>query len=650
MPETKPPGIIQQLRARAARSTEPTADGGVQKRGILFLLFGVLLPLTAMLFECTFHFCAQHFFDPFPSASHVVLFALIPLSNFLVWLGTRRDLSNHYAFMSLCSGMAMGVSCLYTLMLLPLTPISCFFTLALGLGLLGLAPLLSVPCNYIAGKSVCQMAARKGTYFNAHQFEHMGHMIILVMVIAIELPSTLTRINLSRAADEHPAMAQDGINWLRKFGSREVLLRACYERSGRATDILGSLYESGHPAGVDAARRIFYKVSGKPFNSVPIPKSARATIQHAGVIDNPADLNAGVADEFDIDTDIAGEAVSAVARGLSLTDSKLDGQIDATAATASLNWSMAFTNEGKIDREVRAKILLPPQAVVTKATLITGKTERDAIIMVRGKARSRYKQAVMARKDPLLVSTCGPDQVLVQCYPVSAGETVTIKLVMAAPMELDKNSNAFLNLPAFLERNFEAEAPNSVDVLSTMPLSTNMTAEKDQPFQLVNKVIPDKLVLMHHITGNLNAAQLAGCNAVVTADRDKTVKSAWSSLENCRSGSYVERALRQNLYPGIKHWIIVVDGSNAMQDFMPQIAEALKSVPPFTTVEMKVVGEAPRQYASAEEQLKNYQAKGGEDDSTVLNAALTKAMETTDTSVLWIHASQPVSVGNSETV
>ena len=91
----------------------------------------------------------------------------------------------------------MGVACLYTLMFLPLTPMACLFSLALGFGLLGLAPLLSLPCNWISGKTVCHLAARKITYFNAHQVEHLGHMIILVMVIAIELPSTLTRINLS---------------------------------------------------------------------------------------------------------------------------------------------------------------------------------------------------------------------------------------------------------------------------------------------------------------------------------------------------------------------------------------------------------------------------------------------------------------------
>ena len=90
-------------------------------------------------------------------------------------------------------------------------------------------------------------------------------------------------------------------------------MRACYERSGRATDILGSLYESAHPFNVDQARRVFYQVRGKPFNAVPIPSSARATIQHTGAVEDPAGVNAGVEDEFDLDTDIAGEVVSGVA-------------------------------------------------------------------------------------------------------------------------------------------------------------------------------------------------------------------------------------------------------------------------------------------------------------------------------------------------
>lgn len=664
--DKKPDKGKAESKTFAPKHFDPIEHGQVKKRGLLFLFCGVILPTIALLFETTFHFCAHNFFDPFPTASHVVLFALIPLSNFLVWLGTRKDLSNHYAFMSLASGMAMGVSCLYSLMFLPLTPISCFFALALGFGLLGLAPLLSVPCNLIAGKTVCRLADRKGTYFNAHQFEHMGHMIILVMVIAIELPSTLTRINLAKAADKNVIESSAGVDWLRLYGSQEVLLRSCYERSGKATDILGSLYESAHHTTIDQNRRVFFKVTGKPYNSVPIPKAARATIQHTGVITDPANLNAGVDDEFDIDTDIAGEEVCGVARGLSASQSEITGNVDPSIALASLNWTIAFTNDSKFNREARAKILLPPHAVTTKATLTINNVERDATIMVRSKARARYKKAVMEKKDPLLVSTCGSDQILVQCYPVQPGQTVTVKLQIAAPMSIPTDKQASLMMPAFLERNFQVDSPVKVDIKSSGPLIAGALkitqAEVAQANEVrTDSVVPDEMKPSYELKGDIENAQLACFNAVISAARNSTNNSV-SYAGNELPGLKITRNLRPASYPGISSLLIVIDGSASMQQSFAQIAEAIKAVPPSMSVQIKVVGDTTSELYSglqrgnsgdvlnAAERLKEMKGEGGQDDSATLNDALSLAAMTNRMSVLWIHAAQPMTSENTANV
>lgn len=663
----KPDKKIEQKKTELKKSFapkpfDPIEHGKVKPRGLLFLFCGVILPTIALLFETTFHFCAHNFFDPFPTASHVVLFGLIPLSNFLVWLGTRRDLSNHYAFMSLASGMAMGVSCLYSLMFLPLTPISCFFALALGFGLLGLAPLLSVPCNLIAGKTVCHLAERKGTYFNAHQFEHVGHMIILVMVIAIELPSTLTRINIAKAADANVIESSSGINWLRRYGSQEVLLRSCYERSGKATDILGSLYESAHHTTLDQNRRIFFKVTGKPYNSVPIPKAARATILHTGVVSDPADLNAGVDDEFDIDTDIAGEAVSGVARGLSISQSEITGKVDSRAALATLTWSFDFSNDSKFNREARAKILLPPHAVTTKATLTINNVERDATIMVRSTARARYKKAVMEHKDPLLVSTCGSDQILVQCYPVKPGQTVKVKLQIAAPMTMAQNKQATLMLPAFLERNFQVDLPIKVNIKSNEPLTAGAlksTAEVVPPANEVTTdlVKPDEKETSYVLKGDVQNAQLADFGTVIISPRN-TNKTKISYAGNELGGQYkITRFLRPANYNKVKSLIILVDGSASMQSSFAPIAEALKELPSNLYAQVKVVGDQTYELypglseggsgalLKAADTLKAIKAEGGQDDSAALTDALPLAAMSQNMSVLWIHAAQPLTTG-----
>ncbi|MGH9547896.1 MAG: hypothetical protein ACRD3W_00925, partial [Terriglobales bacterium] len=252
--------------------------GDFKKAGFAVLFFGVLVPAAAIFCEWNFHLCAQSFFDPLPTFGHLLLVSLIPLSNFLYWLATRRDMSDHYAFIALSNGMAMGVGFLYTLMFLPLMPMGLLYVILLGAGLLLLSPILSLPFTWMTGRGICKLADMRRSSFNAHQVKHLGHLIILVMVVAIELPSTLTRMHLSEAAND--ATAAGALPWLRTFGNEEVMLRACYERCGRATDIVGSLYDAAHPLAPENARRIFYRVTGKPFNSVPIPAAARATMVH----------------------------------------------------------------------------------------------------------------------------------------------------------------------------------------------------------------------------------------------------------------------------------------------------------------------------------------------------------------------------------
>ncbi len=617
----------------------PVSKIAPSKHGPIFLFFGVILPLVAMVFELTTHFCAQHFFDPFPSASHVVLFLLIPLSSFMAWLSGRKDMSAHYGFMALISGMAMGIGCLYALMFLPLTPHSAMYTLLFGFGLLGFAPLLSIPCSWLSGKTVCRLASGKKTFFDPHQVEHIGHLIVLCLVVAVELPSTMTRMNLSLAAA--PLTEKQGVQWLRQYGSEEVMLRACYERSGRATDILGSLYESGHPLSIENARSIFYKVTGKPFNSVPIPSSARATIQHAGLVDDPAGLNAGVQDEFDLDADIAGENVSGVARGLSVSEANVIAVVNADAAVADLDWSIMLSNVSKYDREARAKILLPPGGVVTKATVTVNGVERDATILVRSVARAIYKQAVVERKDPLLVSTCGLDQILIQCFPVQPESTMKVRLKIAAPLILaeDKKSAALV-LPAFEERNFQFEVPDNVSINSNNSIKVP-----------VSKVSMADLGEQHQAVFGLEPAQLARFAGVVNFERDPKCVVAVTTNSIANDGSKVARRVTSPTYKMPEKIVVLVDGSASMQHYVQDLATGLKNIPSAVNTQIVVVGDetaylGKQSYSNTSEfaatigLLEKYRPVGGHADDVQLMKSLK------DAPVLWIHGAQPVSTVN----
>ena len=633
----------------------------------LLLVFGVILPVCAVAFELAFHFCARYFFDPFPSTNHVVLFSLIPISNLMAWMSRRANLTPHFAFMSLSSGMAMGVALMYALMFLPLTGPATFSIVYLGFGLLGLTPLLSLPCLWFSGKRVCHMADQRRTYFEAHQLKHFGHIVVLVMVLAVELPSTLTRMNLDLAV--HPETEKQGVEWLRRFGNQEVLLRACYERSGRATDILGSMYEAGHPIKIEEARRIFYRVTGKPFNSVPIPASARSTIQHRANTNDPAGLNAVIEDEFDLDADVAGEQVSGVVRGLNARDSQMQVEMQPDALVAKIDWSFHFGNTSKYDREARGKIMLPPGAVVTRATLTVAGVEHDATIMVREAARAIYQEAVKQHKeDPLLVSTCGPDQILVQCFPVHPGGDLKVALHIVAPMVLgQRDSEALLNLPTFLERNFQLDETTAFNASSKGFTSS----DEKLPFQLTHFTVPKQgqLVLVPNketVTGVEFAAKIAsdqlGKNrAVLTATRNDKYKEI--DVEDALQAAPIRHKVQRELItPPPQLLTVLIDGSVSMKDSMNGIANGLRQLPKGSRVRILILSDEPLslmdvlaspgspEFEKALSKLAEYKPVGGQDNSAPLLEVAAQAQSDPTNAILWVHGAQPLCEGNSQTL
>lgn len=630
-------------RSTTTNSREKTPE---RPAGLGTLLFGVLVPTAAIIFETQTHFCALSFFDPLPSMTHVMFFSLIPLTSLMAWLAGRRkfnpdtDMTTHAGVLSLFSGMAMGIAILYSLMFLPMAPISILAIALLGMGLLGLSPMLSIPCILKSGKVASSLAERENSYADPHQLKHIGHLIILVMVIALELPSTLTRIHLAQAADSNPQTQLNGLKWLRSFGNEEVLLRACYERSGRATDILGSLWEFSHPTGVQAARDVFYKVTGKPFNTVPIPAAARATMQNAGIMSDPADLNAGVEDEFDYDADIAGEIVSGVARGLSISGSKISGTIDPDATLANLQWAFTLSNTSKYDREARAKILLPPNAVVSKATLTVNGEERDAVIMGRSEARAIYRRAVVEKKDPLLVSMCGPDNLLVQCFPVRPNDKMLIKLYMAAPMQMTSTDHAMLMLPAFDERNFQIDVHHDVDLASNGK-SVDLSCKGLKTTAKGDKVL---------ITGAVDTAELARGDTTLSASRNQQVTTVFADASTESRGQDLVDVVRSvqsaQFSPAVEHHAapasltVLIDGSVGMSPFLPAVLNGLQALPTNVSTSIEFVKDGEAVLNSADE-LTNVRCEGGQENAAPLLKALSKH-SSTNGSVLWIHAAQPI--------
>ena len=103
---------------------------------------------------------------------------------------------------------------------------------------------------------------------------------------------------------------------------------------------------------------------------------------------------------------------------------------------------MDFKNQSNFQREARAKIKLPPGAVVSRLTLWINDEEREAAFAARGKVTEAYTQVVRRRRDPVLVTTAGPDRILVQCFPVPPdGRTMKIRIGITAPLVIEELEN-----------------------------------------------------------------------------------------------------------------------------------------------------------------------------------------------------------------
>ena len=170
----------------------------------------------------------------------------------------------------------------------------------------------------------------------------------LLLLPAFYLPYTITHIGEIMAASDHPDDAERGVRWLRAVGDRDALLGSCYRRSDSPLDLLTGLIIGSQTVTTDEARKIYYRVTGTPFNAVSPPQLQAGLDRWTG------------ADRFDFTPEAHGTILPGRIDGLSLAQSRLDGTIDADDALAYLEWTMVFENHSPRQEEATAAIALPP--------------------------------------------------------------------------------------------------------------------------------------------------------------------------------------------------------------------------------------------------------------------------------------------------
>lgn len=598
---------------------------------ILMALFGVFLPALSLAVELLSRWCAEICFDPIPTVYHALLVALVAVGNLAMLLVLRGIGVRHLKVVSAGHAFTLGVAACYTLLFLPFTPFAVIGIMFFGIGFLPLAPLCAFVCGLVM-RIRLHRAVRRGDLAPVPA-AWWGVALAVLVLAAFEVPKAVTYLGIQMAADEEPARQARGIRLLRTAGSPEMILRACYQRqAGIFGDPVGQLFNlAGERVSSQAVRDIYYRVTGTPFNAVK-PPSFRA-------------MRGEWAME-DWDFNVGGDEVQGRLRGLSLGDSRLDMVADPLAATAYMEWTLVFKNNSARQQEARGQVVLPVGGVVSRLTLWIDGEEREAAFGPRGQVKEAYRKVVQRRRDPVLVTTTGPDQIMVQCFPVPPNGAMKVRIGITAPLDLDTPDFGHVRLPHFCEHNFNLPANGTHAVW----------AESDKPLKAgaatTNLAEEMKADGAFALRGNLPITALNQPCAIGVTRPPKAL--ACRTADTRAPGQEIRQQIVDMSNGAPSRIVVVVDGSRRMLGNRETVAKALmEAARPDVQMAVFLAGDEIQELmklqpvsktacSAAAEAVRAADFVGGCDNVRALDRAWDIAAGGADGVILWLHATQPV--------
>lgn len=608
-------------------------------------IFGVVLPVITLTVEATTHLCGHCYVDPIPSWWHFLAIAFVAVANGIVW---QRVMVNKVdaPWIPWVLGASIGVAIFYAAVFAPLSPISVMLIAGMGIGFLPLSPILAflsaIRLAFIVKRN------RKANSDNPPKMRGLwqGVAIGVVYLVIAEMPNAVTDAGLRQAISDDANTSRAGVRLIRTFGNEQSLLRSCYHHMASVSDIptlafsllsTGSLDSSLRPAlSVDQARQVYYRAYGRPFNTVPRPTFS-AGLMFSENTDEPI--------FWDRDVELAGENVGGRTAGVRMAKSDIATTFDPDAATSYTEWTMAFSNEGKQDQEARMQIELPQGGVVSRATLWVNGEAREAAFGERNLVRRAYQSVVLSKRDPLLVTSVGPNKVMVQCFPVPAvkegkpGE-IKVRIGITAPCVVPELGQAQVTLPQIAERGFPVSCKHDVRIESAAPFTCSLEGLKDGSDATAKRIY-----------GSIEDSVLRDEPIVAKASRNAAIRSFWSAAPMSAGRSFITEELKQSANKKPSKLFIVIDGSGAMAKYMPQVASALAKVPADMPTELTFASDEisslvdKKQKADLSTSLRELMhapCVGGPDNLAPLGKAWQQAGKEAGSAVMWIHGPQPV--------
>lgn len=616
----------------------PEAHGVSRSFSILCAAFGILLPAFTLGLEVSSGMCAGVFFDPIPTIWHALLVGFVPLAHFLGCLALWRRNGTYRRGLLRMNAVAIGISLYYALVFLPLSPFAVVGVLYFGLGLVPLSPLLALLVGLVIRSALKRLPSTPGTA-DPSIWKYIG--LVAGIILLLHGPKLLTVAGLRAANSPNAERRADGVRFLRTYGSDDMLLRLCYARDRLILD--GESFFFGWlraPVSRADIRGTYYRVTGNPYNAVKPPTISGLRTRNV--------VNTG---EFDFDQ--GGDAVAARVRDLWLHASRIDTRIDPDSGVAYTEWTLVFKNDSSRQREARAQLALPPGSVVSRLTLWIDGEEREAAFGGRERTKTAYQRVVQRRRDPVLVTTSGPDQVLLQCFPVPPeGGIMKARIGITSPLHLESPGSTLLRLPYFQEQNFgfAQETHHTIWIESAQPLQppADMTA------LVVEHPEPD----LYAVRGDLTDEDLAGGFAV-RAERDAAVTQSWSDDLRLNEKGFVRQRIEARPTRRPERLVIVVDGSRRMNRQYDAVAEALGHLPAglecgVLMASDDVVEVLPVQPWSIDSRavvakaMSRHHVDGGCDNVPALLKAWDLVADRSPSAILWLHATQPIELAHIE--
>lgn len=362
------------------------------------------------------------------------------------------------------------------------------------------------------------------------------------------------------------------------------------------------------------AQELYYKLTGLPFYN----------IKPAGTLlpwENP-------------DPAFGTPNVGQMIPPLSLKESNIIGKINTADMTANLHWSFVFHNNSSGPCEARAQIQLPPGAIVNDMIFwIQGKA-RKAAFDSQKVVRSAYWGTLDLRKDPAIVSVCGPDRVLLHCGPILRGADTKVQVDMMVPLRANSGGTLSFCSPRLIQHNYQVGTDSKIHLESDGKFLVEAGDVKTEGKVKRGLYVSDL---------KINADDLSK-NFVVELPCNKPLV-----LNTMRTGNQIKAvrqfiARQQTIAP--QELIVLVDGSAKMQPHVNSICSALEKLPKTVNTSVMLASDdsaftrnlLPLSQGIRELRTSNF--IGGQNNWDPLYLAVKKLAAKKNTAILWLHSAK----------